>query len=110
MYLSDLLAFVYLLVHLSQVYSVANMDVMGLMAAFEDMGFRFKSDSVIDPELYMDALRIGFFRDTGSEANQEQESASNIAKDSGVTKKTVMESKIREFNLFREDDLLFLYY
>lgn len=66
---------------------------MGLMAAFEDMGFRFKTDSVIDPELYMDALRIGFFRDTGNDSSMETESASDIAHDSGITKKTVIESE-----------------
>ncbi|KEP65509.1 UNVERIFIED_CONTAM: ABC1 family protein [Hammondia hammondi] len=42
------------------VYAVASMNVMGLMEAFEDMGFKFKegAGAVIDPEVYMDALRI----------------------------------------------------
>lgn len=46
-----------------QVYSVASMNVMGLMEAFEEMGFKFKEaggGAVIDPEIYMDALRIAF--------------------------------------------------
>ncbi|PHJ15905.1 abc1 family protein, partial [Cystoisospora suis] len=39
------------------------MNVMGLMEAFEEMGFKFKEaggGAVIDPEIYMDALRIAF--------------------------------------------------
>ncbi|OEH76788.1 abc1 family protein [Cyclospora cayetanensis] len=46
----------------AQVYSVASMDVMGLMEAFENMGFQFKEGkgAVIDPEIYMDALRLAF--------------------------------------------------
>lgn len=76
------------------VYSVANMDVMGLMAAFEDMGFRFKSDSPIDPELYMDALRVGFFRDTGETVSTvEKVAASAALKQSKISKKDVMQRK-----------------
>lgn len=45
-----------------QVYSVASMDVMGLMEAFEHMGFMFKEGkgAVVDPEIYMEALRVAF--------------------------------------------------
>lgn len=58
----------------SQITSVANVDVMGLMEAFQDMGFTFKrpqskvkgrkvvadeaSPIPVDPELYMDAISI----------------------------------------------------
>ncbi|CDJ37043.1 hypothetical protein ETH_00005180 [Eimeria tenella] len=44
------------------VYSVASMDVMGLMEAFEHMGFQFKEKkgAVVDPEIYMEALRVAF--------------------------------------------------
>lgn len=73
------------------VYCVANVDVMGLVAAFEDMGFRFKSSSVIDPEVYMDALRVGFFRDSGEDTVSVNKSAISAARDSGMTKKNLME-------------------
>ncbi|KAK6588736.1 ABC1 family beta-lactamase [Cryptosporidium xiaoi] len=55
------------------VYCVSTLNLMGLMESFEEMGFKFKDNkNPIDPEIYMDALRIAF-RD--SEVNQhEQES------------------------------------
>ncbi|KAH8741565.1 putative ABC1 family beta-lactamase [Cryptosporidium ryanae] len=55
------------------VYCVSTLNLMGLMESFEEMGFKFKDNkNTIDPEMYMDALRIAF-RD--SEINQsEQES------------------------------------
>eukprot|EP01068_Selenidium_serpulae_P002502 Selendium_serpulae@DN2496_c0_g1_i3.p1 len=52
---------------------ISSMNVMGMMDAIEDMGFKLKSDIPVDPELYMSALRL-LFKDTdansGSEAQQ----------------------------------------
>lgn len=45
-----------------QVYSVSTMNVMGLMEAFEEMGFKFKNKqgAGTDPEVYLNALRVVF--------------------------------------------------
>ncbi|KAL8452295.1 hypothetical protein Emag_002414 [Eimeria magna] len=55
------------------VYSVASMDVMGLMEAFEDMGFQFKEakGAIVDPELYMEALRLAFRQGEGDKEETE---------------------------------------
>ena len=43
---------------------------MGLMESFEEMGFKFKDNkNTIDPEMYMDALRIAF-RDNDSKPSE----------------------------------------
>ncbi|KAL8431586.1 hypothetical protein Efla_000632 [Eimeria flavescens] len=55
------------------VYSVASMDVMGLMEAFEDMGFQFKEGkgAIVDPEIYMEALRLAFRQGEGDKEETE---------------------------------------
>ncbi|KAL8273302.1 hypothetical protein Esti_002803 [Eimeria stiedai] len=55
------------------VYSVASMDVMGLMEAFEDMGFQFKEakGAIVDPEIYMGALRLAFRKGEGDKEETE---------------------------------------
>ncbi|KYF49305.1 ABC1 family protein [Toxoplasma gondii ARI] len=64
------------------VYAVASMNVMGLMEAFEDMGFKFKegAGAVIDPEVYMDALRIAL-----RDGEVEKEETEALKKSAGET-------------------------
>ncbi|POM84466.1 ABC1 family protein [Cryptosporidium meleagridis] len=44
------------------VYSISTLNLMEFIESFEEMGFKFKNDdrNYIDPEIYMDALRIVF--------------------------------------------------
>lgn len=44
------------------VYSLSTLNLMGFIESFEEMGFQFKKDqkNFIDPEIYMDALRVVF--------------------------------------------------
>lgn len=52
------------------VYCVSTLNLMGLMESFEEMGFKFKDNkNTIDPEMYMDALRIAF-RDNDSKPSE----------------------------------------
>eukprot|EP00917_Polyrhabdina_sp_WS-2016_P011277 GHVP01024931.1.p1 GENE.GHVP01024931.1~~GHVP01024931.1.p1 ORF type:complete len:620 (-),score=104.12 GHVP01024931.1:2066-3925(-) len=78
------------------ILSVASMDVMGLISAFEEMGFRFRDDVEIDPEVYMDALRVGFFRKSGEYhpdiTEDEQAELLEHAQKQGLNRKTIMES------------------
>ncbi|CDJ56854.1 ABC1 family beta-lactamase, putative [Eimeria maxima] len=81
------------------VYSVASMDVMGLMEAFEHMGFMFKErkGAVVDPEIYMEALRVAFRQ--GEVEKNETEALHKAAGETvqaavkaGITRKKIQEA------------------
>ncbi|CDJ31169.1 LOW QUALITY PROTEIN: Beta-lactamase family protein, related [Eimeria mitis] len=81
------------------VYSVASMDVMGLMEAFEHMGFTFKEGkgAVVDPEIYMEALRVAFRQ--GEVEKNETEALHKAAGETvqaavkaGITRKKIQEA------------------
>eukprot|EP00918_Siedleckia_nematoides_P031221 GHVU01067546.1.p1 GENE.GHVU01067546.1~~GHVU01067546.1.p1 ORF type:complete len:482 (+),score=93.12 GHVU01067546.1:782-2227(+) len=77
------------------VYCVGSMDVMGLMQAFEELGFRFRSDVDYDPEVYMDALRIAF-RDSDVQNEQDNavaDAAFGNSDADGPSRKELMERK-----------------
>ncbi|PFH38294.1 ABC1 family protein [Besnoitia besnoiti] len=80
------------------VYAVASMNVMGLMEAFEDMGFKFKegAGAVIDPEIYMDALRIALRdgeveKDKTDALKQSAGQTLGAAQKAGLTRKKIQE-------------------
>ncbi|KAL8433652.1 hypothetical protein ACSSS7_003750 [Eimeria intestinalis] len=82
------------------VYSVASMDVMGLMEAFEDMGFQFKEakGAIVDPEIYMEALRLAFKQGEGDK--EETEATNKVAGETvqAAIKAGIDRKKIQEAN------------
>ena len=59
------------------IYCVYTLNLMGLMESFEEMGYKFKDEkNTIDPEIYMDALRIAF-RDT--EINKSEQDSIRVS-------------------------------